>query len=112
MSGLRLYGNLDRVKGRAYSLQQGAVLVGEETEDPASLDDGVGETLSMTVVGARLGDAVIGIAPPYSLQGITCSGYVSASDTVQVRLQNETTGTINLASGTWRVAVLKLVNNP
>ena len=77
------------------------------TWDPGSLSDGAGETSSaVTVSGAALGDMVIASAP-YDLQGITCTAYVSATNTVRVRLQNETGGTIDLASGTWRVRVIK-----
>lgn len=82
-------------------------LAGSVTWDPASLADGVGETsAAITVTGAALGDYVM-IAAPYDLQGITCNGYVSAENTVKIRLQNETGGPIDLASGTWKVRVIK-----
>jgi len=75
--------------------------------DPGSLIDGAGETSgSITATGAVLGDYVVAAAP-YSLQGITMSPYVDAADSVKIRLQNETTGTINLASGTWKVKVFR-----
>ena len=75
--------------------------------DPASLADGAGETsAAITVSGAAFGDHVR-IYPPYNLQGILCMGYVSAADTVNIRLQNETGGIIDLAGGTWKVRVIK-----
>lgn len=75
--------------------------------DPGSLADGVGETsASMTVTGASLGDYVQ-ISAPYDLQGITANGYVDAANSVKIRLQNETTGTIDLASGTWKARVTR-----
>ncbi len=75
--------------------------------DPGSLADGDGETSSdITVTGAALGDLVL-VGAPYDLQGITCNGYVSAINTVKIRIQNETGGTIDLASGTWNVRVMK-----
>ncbi len=77
-----------------------------ETEDPTSLNDGVGTTLSFTVTGAAFGDFVL-VAAPYDLQGITVTGYVSAADTVAVRVQNESGGIIDLASGSWKVRVIK-----
>jgi len=40
------------------------------------------------------------VSAPYDLQGITCNGYVDADGSVKVRIQNETGGVINLASGT------------
>jgi len=75
------------------------------TWNPGNLVDGAGETsATVTVTGATLGDYVQ-IAAPYDLQGITCTGYVQAADTVQVRLQNETGGAVDLASGTWKIKV-------
>ena len=47
------------------------------------------------------------VAAPYDLQGITVTAYVSAIDVVKIRIQNETGGVIDLASGTWRVRVVK-----
>lgn len=75
--------------------------------NPSSLADGAGETSSgITIAGAAFGDPVT-VAAPYDLQGITCTAYVSAADTVKIRLQNETGGTIDLGSGTWKVAIQK-----
>lgn len=73
------------------------------TYDPNNLVDGTGETsASQTLTGATFGDS-ISVAAPYSLQGILATAYVSAADTCVVRLQNETGGDINLASGTWKL---------
>lgn len=81
---------------------------GSATWDPGSLADGAGETSSaITATGAALGDFVL-VSAPYDLQGITATGYVSAANAVKIRLQNETGGTIDLASGTWRVRVIKV----
>lgn len=77
------------------------------TFDPSSLVDAAGETsAAQTVPGAAFGDFVL-VAAPYDLQGITVTAYVSAANTVVVRVQNESGGTLNLADGTWRVVVLK-----
>jgi hypothetical protein len=82
-------------------------LQGSITWNPASLADGVGETSSaITVTGASLGDFVL-VSAPYDLQGITCNGYVSGTDTIKIRIQNETGGVIDLASGTCKVKVIK-----
>ena len=75
-----------------------------ETHDFASLVDGAGETGSIAVNGAELGDLVI-VSFSLDLQDQILTGYVQAADTVEYRLQNESTGTINLASGTIRVMV-------
>lgn len=76
------------------------------TIDPASLLDAAGATSTVTVTGAALGDYVL-VAAPYDLQGITVTAYVSAADTVSIRVQNESGATVDLASGTWKVKVLK-----
>jgi hypothetical protein len=81
------------------------VLNASATKDPGSLIDGAGETLSFTVTGAALGDYVL-VAAPYDLQDITVTAYVQAADTVEVRLQNESTATVDLGSGTWKVKVI------
>ena len=78
------------------------------TWNPGSLSDGAGETSSgQTVTGAAFGDYVM-VSAPYDLQDIICTGYVQAANTIEVRLQNESTNTVNLASGTWKVAVLRI----
>jgi len=80
---------------------------GSATWDPGSLADGVGETsAAITVTGAALGDFVL-VSAPYDLQGITCNGYVSDIGAVKIRLQNETGDTIDLASGTFYIRVIK-----
>jgi len=75
--------------------------------DPANLADGAGETSSaITVDGAAFGDTVE-VAAPYDLQGIAATAYVSVANAVKIRIQNETGGAIDLASGTWTVWVRK-----
>lgn len=77
------------------------------TLDPASLVDGAGSSNTTTLAGATFGDFVL-VAAPYDLQGITVTAYVSAADTVTVRIQNESAGTVDLASGTWKILVLRV----
>lgn len=82
-------------------------LKGTVVWDPANLADGAGETSAgITVTGAALGDFVL-VAAPYDLQDTTVTGYVQASNTIEIRLQNESGGAVDLASGTWKVKVLK-----
>jgi len=83
----------------------GVVKTGAAVYDPASLGDGVGATAEVTVAGAALGDYAF-VSFSLDLQDITVTAYVSAPDKVQVRFQNESTGTVNLASGTLRVGVI------
>jgi hypothetical protein len=75
--------------------------------NPGSLADGAGETSTgITVTGAAFGDFVL-VAAPYDLQDMTVTAYVSATDTVEIRIQNESTNTVNLAEGTWTVRILE-----
>ncbi len=92
---------------KSVSLYTGPELEASFTWNPGNLVDGAGETsAAVTVTGAVFGDYVM-VAAPYDLQGITCNGYVSAADAVKVRLQNETTGALDLASGSWKVRVIQ-----
>jgi hypothetical protein len=83
----------------------GGVLSGSTTLDVASLADGAGATSTITVTGAALGDFVL-VSLGVDLQGISVTGYVSAADTVSVRVQNESGGTLDLASTTVRARVI------
>jgi hypothetical protein len=80
---------------------------GQTTYDPPNLNDGDGDTTTVTVTGAALGDYVPNVSFSLDLQGITVTAWVSAADTVSVRFQNETGGTLNLGSGTLRVITRK-----
>ena len=82
-------------------------LYGSATYDPPSLVDGAGATTTVTVTGAALGDFAEA-SFSNDLQGITVTAWVSAPNTVGVRFQNETGGTIDLASGTLQVRVRKV----
>jgi hypothetical protein len=72
---------------------------GTATYDPASLADGAGATTTVTVTGAALGDYV-DVSFSQALAGVLLTGWVSATDTVSVRFQNESGGVVDLASGT------------
>lgn len=82
------------------------VAVVTATIDPASLADAAGATQAVTVTGAALGDFVL-VAAPYDLVDVTVTGYVQAANAVEIRIQNESGAAANLASGTWRIAVLR-----
>jgi len=81
---------------------------GSETHDFGSLVDGAGETGSLTVVGVELGDAVIGVSAGVDIVDMTFTAYVSAANTVEYRMQNESGATADLASTTIRVIVADL----
>lgn len=77
--------------------------------NPGNLADGAGETIQVTNVdGATLGDWVL-ISAPYDLQDITVTAYVQANSVVEIRIQNESGGAIDLASGTWRILIIKKI---
>lgn len=80
------------------------------TYDAGSLADAAGVTTTVTVPGAVLGDACV---PSLGVDaaGITVTCYISAASTASVRLQNESGGTLDLASTTLRVFVLKKTVN-
>lgn len=81
---------------------------GSATWDVASLVDAAGATSSaITVTGAALGDYVVP-SMGVDTQGITFTAWVESANTVKVRAQNETSGTIDLASTTVRVLVFDL----
>jgi hypothetical protein len=64
------------------------------------------EVLTITVTGAAIGDTVL-LAPPSTLEsGLVSFSFVSAADTVSVRLHNGSGGTLDPASATWRATVM------
>lgn len=78
----------------------------------ATLDFTAGARLShdltIAVTGATTNDFVIVNPPSGSISANTCyTAWVSATNTVTVRFNNYTSGTVNPASGTFRVTVLK-----
>lgn len=82
-------------------------LEGSATFNPADLADGTGETTTVTVTGAALGDFVM-VSFSLDTTGLLITGWVSAADTVSVRFQHEVGGgNINIASGTLRARVFK-----
>jgi hypothetical protein len=80
-------------------------LDGSATWDVGSLTDGAGESKDITVTGAAIGDFVL-VSMGVDIVDMTISAQVTAADTVTVRIQNESGGTVDLASTTVRVRVL------
>ena len=79
------------------------------TLDAGSLVDGAGETDDITIPGVALGDMVLSASLGVDLVGLTVTGYVSAANTVKFRIQNESGSTVDLASSTLRVVVVRMV---
>jgi hypothetical protein len=76
--------------------------------DAGNLTDGSGETEVLTVTGVALGDVVLAQSFNLSTQGITITAYIQAADKVELRVQNESGGTINLAA----LTVTLLIGRP
>ena len=77
------------------------------TLDAGSLVDRAGETDDITIPGVALGDMVLGASLGVDLVGLTVTGYVSAANTVNFRIQNESGSTVDLASSTLRIVVAR-----
>lgn len=77
------------------------------TLDAGSLADGAGETDTVAVPGVALGDMVLGASFSVDEAGLTVTGYVSAANTVSLRIQNESGGTVDLASATIRLVIAR-----
>ena len=75
------------------------------TLNAGSLADGAGETDDVTVPGVALGDMVIGASLAVDVAGLIVTAYVSAANVVSIRFQNESGGTVDLASSTLRLVV-------
>jgi len=75
----------------------------------SSLADGAGETNTIAVPGVKLGDIVMNISMGVDVSGISITPYVSAADVVSIRFQNESGGTLDLASTTVRCVVVRTV---
>jgi hypothetical protein len=97
---------------RLFAAQRSSFLFGSATIDQASLATGAGAAggATITVTGAVLGDMVVGVSAGVDLAGLQVSAYVSAANTVTLRLRNDTGGAVDLASTTWRVVVMKATN--
>lgn len=64
-------------------------------------------TATITVPGAQVGDVVSLGAPSTIESGFIWSGFVSAADTVTIRLAKITSGTVDPAIGTWTATVIR-----
>lgn len=79
------------------------------TLDSGNLIDQAGANDNVTVPGVALGDMILGFSFGVDLAGMTVTAYINAADTVTIRVQNESGGTINLASTTIRLVIARMV---
>ena len=79
------------------------------TLDAGNLVDGAGETDTVAVPGVALGDMVLGCSFAVDEAGMSVTAYVSAAGVVSIRVQNESGSTVNLASCTIRLIVVRAV---
>lgn len=87
---------------RAYKLAATASL------DFPSLPAGSSAELSVTVTGAVAGEDGVSCAPAGAISnGLVWCAYVSAADTVKIRLANVTAAAIDLGAVNWRVWIIR-----
>lgn len=82
------------------------LLTATATLDFPSVGSNSMASLTATVTGAAAGDFVI-VSPPAAFEsGFTFCAFVSATDTVKVRIHNNNGGAVDPASGTWGITVM------
>jgi hypothetical protein len=84
----------------------GSSLNGSVTLDIGSLGTLVNASTTLTVTGAVVGDTVT-VSPSMPSAGVVVAADVTSADTVTLRAHNTTSGTIDPASATFRVKVIK-----
>lgn len=88
---------------------QGVVKLGSVSVNPANIGAGaVGET-TITITGAAVGDIVVMGQPTAGLTAglVVCGAYVSAADTVKVRIFNSTGGGVDEGAATWFYVLIR-----
>lgn len=96
----RLFRNIDQ-EARRVTAYSGVV-----TWNPASVANGASTSTTVTVPGVLANvKAHVKVFAPYTLSGLSQTGYVSADDTVTILLQNNSGGAVDLGSGEWGVTV-------
>lgn len=84
------------------------VKTGTATLDFPSISPNSHQELTIAVTGAAVGDCVFLAIPSTIESGLIANGYVSAADTVTVRLANISTISIDPASASWRATIMNL----
>jgi len=82
-------------------------LYAADTYDPGEIADGAEDTTTVTCIGAAVGDPVMVGYVGLDEAGWRIDGYVSAADTVSVRIENLSGGALTPPSSTLKVMVFK-----
>ena len=84
------------------------ILIGSVSVDPASLADAAEADTSVTITGAAVGAAVVMCPPAAGLTaGIDLVGaWVSAANTVKIRLRNSSGGVVDEAAANWSYLIV------
>jgi hypothetical protein len=91
----------------AEEIQKGTgMLLGSATWNPGSIADGNEEAKEITVTGAALGDYVLAVSFSLDVADLQLTADVTAANTVTAVLSSSG-DTVDLASGTIRVIVMK-----
>lgn len=85
------------------------ILTGTVTWDPANITAGNNATTTLTVTGATTSNSIVhaGIPNGFVQDGLSLQAYVSAADTVTLRLYNFSGAGIDPANLVYRVAVFQ-----
>lgn len=75
---------------------------------PSAVTTGTTGTSTVTVVGAAVGDFVAAVTANAALGNVGVEGEVTAADTVTLKFQNVTAGSITPPATTYNVVVWKL----
>jgi hypothetical protein len=75
--------------------------------DFPSIGPNSNQSLTMTVTGAAVGDAVVLGAPSALSTELIAFGFVSAANTVTVRVHNTSGGSVDPAAQGWKATVIK-----
>lgn len=89
------------------ALQEPGILYATTTWDPINLGDGESTSTTISVTGANIGAPCCAGLSSITSGNWQLSAHVTALDTVTAVLTNHTGGSVNLDSGTLRVAVLQ-----
>ena len=82
------------------------VLSGSASLDFGSITNATQASLTITVVGAAVGDEVIMGLPAAPAAGIVFNAFVSATDTVTIRASNISAAPVDPAAATYGVTVI------